>query len=195
MMGQLKRTESLMPNVILVDDQDHIIGEAEKLAAHEQGLLHRAFSVFIFSQGQDGIASPQLLLQQRAAKKYHCGGLWTNACCSHPAPGEDFNQAVADRLQFEMGIAADLTSVGVFQYRAEFDNGLVEHEVDHVFIGALPIDVPVPFNPDEVQAVQWMALSDIQAWLTQSPEDFTPWFEQALALAEKRFQNQTFATE
>ena len=183
-----------MPKVILVDSQDRVIGEAEKLAAHEQGLLHRAFSVFIFAQNQDA-GAPILLLQQRAADKYHGGGLWTNTCCSHPAPGEDLSAAAADRLQFEMGVHADLKPTGVFQYRADFENGLVEHEVDHIFTGVMSIDQPILFNPNEVQAVKWMALSNIQSWLARSPEDFTPWFAQALAMAKKGLVRMPFAAE
>lgn len=168
-----------MPEVILVNEQDQPVGVSEKLAAHQQGLLHRAFSVFIFSND----AHPRLLLQQRALDKYHAPGLWTNTCCSHPAPGEDTTVAALTRLQFEMGITADIQPVGCFTYRAEFANGLIEHEVDHVYIGFMDRDQRVQFNPDEVADYQWIALDALAQWYAEQPALFTPWFDAALTIA------------
>lgn len=170
-----------MPNVILVDADDQPIGEMEKLVAHQKGALHRAFSVFIFSNDEN----PRLLLQQRAKQKYHAGGLWTNTCCSHPSPEECLEQAAANRLQFEMGISADLHPVGSFLYRAEFENGLVEHEFDHVFIGFMDRDQRIPFNKDEVSDYQWIDLEALEEWYADHPELFTPWFKQAYEIAQQ----------
>ena len=115
--------------VILVNEADEQIGVMEKMEAHEKGLLHRAFSVFIFND------KGEMLLQQRALNKYHSGGLWTNACCSHPRPGEDTLQAAKRRLMEEMGIETSLTLKNSFTYKTAFENGLTEHEFDHIFIG------------------------------------------------------------
>ncbi|HEY0272948.1 MAG TPA: isopentenyl-diphosphate Delta-isomerase, partial [Chitinophaga sp.] len=117
------------PHVILVDEQDRQTGTMEKLEAHQRGLLHRAFSVFILNEHHE------MLLQQRALHKYHSGGLWTNACCSHPLPGEAVEAAAHRRLGEELGIDCYLTHLFAFQYRTAFDNGLTEHEYDHVLLG------------------------------------------------------------
>ena len=170
-----------MPNVILVDENDQPIGEMEKLEAHQKGLLHRAFSIFIFSNDE----KPRMLLQQRADGKYHCAGLWTNTCCSHPAPNEDFADAAANRLRFEMGISADLHPVGQFIYKAEFANGLTEHEVDHVFIGFMNRDQRIPFNKEEAKDYQWIDLEALEEWYQDHPELFTPWFKQAYDIAKE----------
>jgi len=155
--------------VILVDEKDNPIGIMEKMEAHRKGALHRAFSVFIFnSQGE-------LLLQQRAFNKYHSGGLWTNTCCSHPSPKERTIDAAHRRLREEMGMSCDLTHSFQFQYKAEFENGLIEHEVDHVFFG-LSDSLPIP-NPNEVESYQYKTLIDIQKDLHQNPRQFTPWFK------------------
>ena len=170
-----------MPNVLLVDADDQPIGEAEKLAAHQQGLLHRAFSVFIFSNDE----KPRLLLQQRAANKYHGGGLWTNTCCSHPEPNQPLAEAASIRLFHEMGINADLHPVGKFTYKAEFENGLIEHEIDHVFVGFMDRDQRIPFNKEEAQDYQWIPLDDLEDWYQEKPELFTPWFYEAYQMAIK----------
>lgn len=157
-----------MPEVILVDFQDRPIGTMEKLEAHRQDRLHRAFSVFLYREGQ-------VLLQKRASSKYHCGGLWTNTCCSHPAPGETVQAAAVRRLREELGIAAPaLEEVDVFFYRYPFANGLTEFECDHVLMGAYDGDAVC--DPEEVDAVEWVDIDRLEAELLAHPERFTPWF-------------------
>lgn len=163
--------------VILVDENDNPTGTAEKMAAHRDALCHRAFSVFIFRQ-------QELLLQQRAAHKYHSPGLWTNTCCSHPRPGEDILQAGQRRLQEEMGIEARLKSAGRFHYIAHFDNGLTENEVDHVLIGFIS-DEAFEVNPDEVQDYRFVRLAELKQEIDRSPEKFTPWLRQAIGVVDK----------
>ncbi|MGV3761530.1 isopentenyl-diphosphate Delta-isomerase [Parapedobacter sp.] len=155
--------------VILVDSQDSETGAMEKLAAHREGLLHRAISVFIFD-GQG-----RLLLHQRATHKYHSANLWTNTCCSHPRPGENASDAAHRRLREEMGMEADLSFAFTFQYRAVFDNGLTEHELDHVFVGRSN-DLPSP-NPAEVANYRWLSQPDIEHDIRLHPETYTEWFK------------------
>ncbi len=166
--------------VILVDEQDRPLGTAEKLTAHQQGLCHRAFSVFIFRQ------QPELkvLIQQRASHKYHTPNLWTNTCCSHPRPGEDTLQAGQRRLKEEMGIETVLKWAGSFHYIAPFKNGLTENEYDHVLIGTVTDEI-IQFDPEEVQAYRWVNLQELQTELTQHPEKFTPWLQKALDIAAR----------
>jgi diphosphomevalonate decarboxylase len=164
-----------MPQVILVDKNDQVIGQAEKLAAHQQAKLHRAFSVFIYRIHNDEI---EILLQQRHPDKYHSGGLWTNTCCSHPAPGEETLPAAQKRLKEEMGIFAELKHVGEFCYQAKVGNDLIEYEYDHVFIGTTQDQIQV--DPNEIINVRWMKLSDLQLDLKIHPEKYTAWFGQAL---------------
>jgi isopentenyl-diphosphate delta-isomerase type 1 len=173
--------------VVLVDENDIETGKEEKLKAHETGLLHRAFSVFLFRKENDRI---QLLLQQREKNKYHCGGLWANTCCSHPRIGESITEAGKRRLKEEMGIDAHLASAGSFQYKAEFDNGLIENERDHVLVGRFDADAgSIPFNPHEVEAVRWVSLPDLEEEYLLYPERFTPWFKPALSLALKHLSH------
>lgn len=161
--------------IVLVDKDDRETGTSEKLAAHEKNLLHRAFSVFIFR-------GSELLLQQRAAGKYHCPGLWTNTCCSHPRPGEDVVAAGERRLSEEFGFHASLKDLGWFHYNAHFDNGLSENEIDHVLIGTVGADtVPAP-NPEEIQAWRWVTIDALEAEVAAHPERFTPWLKPALAV-------------
>jgi diphosphomevalonate decarboxylase len=167
--------------IILVDDSDNPIGVAEKMQVHQQGLLHRAFSVFIFYQGAE---HPELLLQQRHFNKYHCGGLWTNTCCSHPNPNEAILAAGERRLFEEMGIQVKLSEAGGFRYLAKFDNGLTENELDHVLVGFVD-DKAVPFNTDEVNAIAWVALPELLQDLINNPKKYTPWFAPALEVALK----------
>lgn len=158
-----------MNNVILVDPSDKQIGISEKLEAHKKGLLHRAFSVFLFNNQN------QLLLQRRAEEKYHSAGLWTNTCCSHPSPGEFLIKSAQNRLKEEMGISTSLTPLFSFIYRAEFDNGLIEHELDHVFIGTFNA-APLP-NPNEVGEWKYASIEEIKKEIEQDPESYTFWFK------------------
>jgi len=154
--------------LVLVDELDRPIGQIEKLAAHESGLLHRAFSVIVFND--DG----QLLLQRRAEGKYHSPGLWSNTCCGHPRPDEPTEDAARRRLQEEMGFECDLTRIGSFQYRTQLDSGLTEHEIDHVFVGTF--DGLVEPNPDEVDEYRWVHLDELDAGLASDGHRYTYWF-------------------
>lgn len=154
--------------VILVNENDLPIGRMHKLEAHEKGCLHRAFSVFIFNtQGE-------CLLQKRAIHKYHSGGLWTNTCCSHPSPGQATLDAAHCRLQMEMGIDAPLKYVRKFMYRSPFENGLTEHEIDHIYIGYTD-DQPT-INPEEVSEYKYMPLNEILEDMKRHPQNYTTWF-------------------
>ncbi len=155
--------------VILVNEQDEQTGTIEKMEAHRKALLHRAFSVFIFN------GKGEMLLQQRALGKYHSPGLWTNACCSHPRPGEEVETAALRRLKEEMGIETSLKKIFDFIYRTEFDNGLTEYEFDHVFIG----DYPGLFEPDkrEVKDYCFRSMEDISQDLIRYPEKYSSWFK------------------
>lgn len=167
--------------VVLVNDRNEPIGRAEKLAAHQQNLLHRAFSVFIFRRTQ----VLELLLQQRAAHKYHSPLLWTNTCCSHPREGEDILKAGQRRLKEEMGLSEiSLQDLGWFKYNAHFMNGLSEHEIDHVLIGSIAPDQAFEPNPEEVAATRWMTLPDLETELQLHPEHYTPWLKEALAVVK-----------
>lgn len=157
--------------VILVDEHDRQIGLAKKLYAHEKGLLHRAFSIFVFKDTIDG---KKLLLQQRDVKKYHAGGLWTNTCCSHPRDGESVLAAGRRRLQEELGFCLELEQIGSFCYRANFSNGLIEHEYDHVLIGNYNNEA-INCNPDEVQDFAWVSINEFEEKLSSTPAEFTPW--------------------
>lgn len=154
--------------VILVDKYDNPTGEMEKIEAHRKALLHRAFSVFIFN------TKGELLLQRRAANKYHSGGLWTNTCCSHPYPGEETDHAAHRRLMEEMGMDTDLEYIRKFIYKAPFDNALTEHELDHIFIG-ITDDRP-HINPDEVSEYKYMSLPDLERDIKEHPEQYSAWF-------------------
>jgi isopentenyl-diphosphate delta-isomerase len=158
--------------VVLVDRDDREVGTEEKLRAHQTGVLHRAFSVFVMDD-QD-----RVLLQQRAAGKYHSGGLWTNTCCGHPRPGESVRRAAERRLQEEMGIDVDLAPSGRFLYRANLENGLVEHELDHVFVGRFD-GAPSP-DPGEAADWRWESRPQLEAAVAAHPERFTAWLPLAL---------------
>ena len=155
--------------VILVNEKDEPIGLMGKMEAHEKGLLHRAFSVFIFNSKQE------VLLQQRAACKYHSPNLWTNTCCSHPRAGETNQQAGERRLQEEMGLQVPLREVFSFIYKAPFDNGLTEHEYDHVLVGYS--DAQPQINPEEVASWKWLSLEAIKEDILQASERYTAWFK------------------
>ena len=157
-----------MEQVILVDECDCELGFMEKMEAHEKALLHRAFSVFIFNDRGD------MLLQQRALSKYHSGGLWTNACCSHPRPNEETLAAATRRLQEEMGFTTDIQKVFDFTYKAAFDNGLTEHEFDHVFVGTF--NGSIIANENEVAACEYKSMKEIEAELSSLNDQYTAWF-------------------
>lgn len=159
-------------HVILVDRNDLEVGTLEKLEAHRQGRLHRAFSVFLFN------SKNEMLLQQRAMDKYHSAGLWSNSCCSHPRPGEQTDTAAKRRLQEEMGITCALEKAFDFIYRVEFANDLIEHELDHVFIGRF--DGHVKPAPAEVMAHRWVAAEQVKKNVETAPEKYTIWFRLVL---------------
>jgi isopentenyl-diphosphate delta-isomerase len=159
--------------VILVDAADRPIGTAEKQDAHVRGLLHRALSVFLF----DGAG--RVLLQRRAATKYHSPDRWSNTCCSHPRPGEATADAARRRLREEMGIAAALEHALAFTYRAELEGGLVEHEIDHVFVGRFDGE-PAP-DAAEVGAWAWRDVDELEREIAAHPERFAAWLPPALA--------------
>lgn len=155
--------------VILVNEKDEQIGLMPKMEAHEKALLHRAFSVFIFNDDNE------LMLQQRAFTKYHSPGLWTNTCCSHQREGESNIQAGKRRLFEEMGFVVDLEESISFIYIAPFDNGLTEHEFDHVMIGNYNAE-PI-INPEEVASWKWMSLPAVRNDISKQPELYTEWFK------------------
>lgn len=154
--------------VILVNTSDEVLGTMPKMEAHRQAVLHRAFSVFVLnSQGQ-------LMLQQRAADKYHSPLLWTNTCCSHQRMGETNIEAGKRRLREEMGFETELRDLFSFIYKAPFDNGLTEHELDHVLLGYFAAEPRI--NPQEVASWKWMGLEEVSADLKARPELYTAWF-------------------
>jgi isopentenyl-diphosphate delta-isomerase len=155
--------------VILVNEKDEVLGAAEKLKAHQEGLLHRAFSIFIFN------ADGQMLLQQRALHKYHSGGLWTNACCSHPMPNESTANAAIRRLQEEMGFTTPITKAFDFVYKVNFDNGLAEYEFDHVYTGTY--EGIINYNEQEVMAYRYMNVQELQVQIQSHPTHYTEWFK------------------
>lgn len=160
--------------VVLVNKKGKILGTEEKMAAHQKGLLHKAFSVFIFN------SKGQMLLQQRAFTKYHFGGLWSNSCCSHPRLDEADDDAAHRRLQEELGFDTPLKEVFRFIYRAQDEaTQLIEHELDAVFVGIYDGDT-TQFNPDEVNAVRWISIPELFKELNDNPQQFTYWFKTAL---------------
>lgn len=170
-----------MPDIILVDENDNQIGTEEKLEAHKQGLLHRAFSLYVFNDNDE------LMLQRRALDKYHCGGLWTNTTCSHPDAGEEMEVAIHRRLQQEMGFDTDLKKVTEFIYKVPFDNGLTEHEYLHVFIGRYN-DSPV-LNKEEAMDFKWITLNDLEAEIENSPDQYTYWMKKTLPFIRKALED------
>lgn len=174
-----------MARVILVNEQDEEVGLCEKLEAHRRGLLHRAFSVFLFRQGGRGL---EVLLQRRCQDKYHSGGVWANACCSHPRPNEALEQAVHRRLNEELGIEATLYAAGAFIYCLSVGDGLTEHELDHVWVGWLTKKVEdLHVNPEEVEGLRWMTVTDLKAALAAEHKAetrrFAIWLAPALEVA------------
>ena len=170
-------------NVVLVDRNDNPIGLMPKLEAHQIGVLHRAFSVFILNQ------KGQLMLQRRALDKYHSPGLWTNTCCSHPRESESNIEAGVRRLKEEMGFTTPLKSMFSFIYKSKFDNGLTEHEFDHVLLGYY--DKQPFINTIEVSEWKWMSLDKIIIEIKNKPEEFTVWFK----IIFERFYNHIYKTK
>lgn len=166
-----------MQEVILVNELDEVIGSMEKMEAHEKALLHRAFSVFLFDKNGN------MLLQKRAATKYHSPSLWTNACCSHPMPGETTQQAALRRLQEELGITATIKKAFHFTYKAEFDNGLTEHEFDHVFVGEFEDELHL--NREEVSDTCYKSMNEIKNEMEHHAGHYTAWFKIAFPLLEE----------
>jgi isopentenyl-diphosphate delta-isomerase len=162
--------------VILVSPDDVPVGVMEKMEAHRKGLLHRACCVFFFYM------NGCMLLQQRAAKKYHGGLLWTNACCSHPYPGEDVHVAAERRLNEELGFTTPLQKIFSFTYKANVENDLIEHEYDHVFAGEY--EEQINLNENEVAACSYHSIEEIKGFLKQRPDDFTAWFKLAFPQLE-----------
>ena len=156
-------------HIILVNENDEQIGLMPKLEAHEKAVLHRAFSVFVFNDNNE------LMLQQRALSKYHSPGLWTNTCCSHQRDGESNLQAGKRRLQEEMGFVTELEEKTSFIYKAPFDNGLTEHELDHIMVGHYN-DAPI-INRAEVESWKWMPLESVKLDIATNPEEYTAWFK------------------
>ena len=156
-------------NVVLVDEQDNELGLMEKMEAHEKGLLHRAFSVFVLN------SAGELMLQRRAKSKYHSGGLWTNTCCSHPRNGENVEDAAHRRLEEEMGFDCSLTKLLDFIYRAKLDKGLIEHEFDHVYLGFY--DGEPRLNLEETDKWKWVDLKWLAGDIEMHPEIYTEWFK------------------
>ena len=157
-----------MEQMILVNTRDEPMGTMGKMEVHQKGLLHRAFSVFVFDK------SGRFLLQQRAYSKYHSSGLWTNTCCSHPRPDENVEDAAKRRLREEMGFETELKEIFSFVYKAEMGNGLIEHEYDHVFAGFFD-DPPHP-NSNEVAGWCYSSINDLKVKMMKNPDQFTSWF-------------------
>ncbi len=168
--------------VILVNEADDILGYEDKLIAHQKGLLHRAFSVCILRE--DPALGWLTLLQQRHFSKYHCGSLWSNTCCSHPRPNETTLNAAKRRLQEEMGLHLDLNEAGSFMYQATFDNGLIEHEFDHVFY-AITTETDHTPCPNETMNSKWVSLNDLLTLSDKEKNHYTPWMQEALSLVKE----------
>ena len=173
--------------VILVNEHDIEIGAMPKLEAHQKGVLHRAFSVFVFNK------KGQLLLQQRADEKYHSGGLWTNTCCSHPRPGEKISDAADRRLKEEMGITCKLKAVFSFTYRADLDNELKEHEFDHVLFG-LSDQLPI-VNKNEVKNFKYLDLQNLRSEIQNHPANYTEWLKSCFDRVCEEFLKTNFLHE
>jgi isopentenyl-diphosphate delta-isomerase len=158
--------------VVLVNEKDEVLGTMEKLRAHEEGVLHRAFSVIIFN------SKGEMLIHQRAIDKYHCGGLWTNACCSHPRLNESPKEGAERRLNEEMGFSVPVEYIGSFIYKIDFENGLTEHEFDHMFCGRF--DGTPEHNQAEVEKWKYVSVEKLLKDLEEQPESYTFWFRDIL---------------
>lgn len=162
----------MIEEVILVNEDDIEVGVMEKMEAHRKGLLHRAFSVFVFN------SKGELLLQQRAFSKYHSPGLWTNTCCSHPRKGESVEESAHRRLREEMGIQCELSILGHFLYKAELDKGLTEHEYDYILKGVS--DELPEINPGEVQDYKYISIDNLKDEVIFNPGNYTFWLKEVL---------------
>ena len=155
-------------NILLVDLEDNVLGSVEKLEAHKKPLLHRAFSVFIYSNGK-------FLIQQRNKNKYHSGGLWANSLCSHPRANMTFEESVKTRAKFEMGIEnLEYKELFKFIYMTKFNDNLYEYELDHVLLSTY--SGSVKFNPDEVEGIDWISVEDLEKDLVKNPQKYASWF-------------------
>ncbi len=166
---QLQMNNMESEYIITVDEQDKETGYREKLEVHRNGILHRAFSAVIFNN------NGEMLLQKRAKGKYHSPGLWSNTCCSHQRVGETLTEAVSRRIQEELGFTCDCKEIFQFKYYVEFDNGLMEHEIDHVFLGYF--NEMVTPREDEVEQVQWVKLDQLRKDMKEYPQRYTVWFK------------------
>lgn len=168
--------------VVIVDENDCALGQMEKMEAHEKAVLHRAFSIFLFDE------SGRMLIQQRAWDKYHSAGLWTNACCSHPRPGEATLQAAERRLREELGIQTELEAVFTYLYKASMENGLTEHEYDHIFVGQYAGDFAL--NAEEVAQVTYVDMNTLAQEIASKPDTFTVWFKALFPQIENYLKTQ-----
>lgn len=158
-----------MEEVVLVDFDDNVVGKEEKMAAHKNPRLHRAISVLIFNK------KGEMLLHKRADEKYHCPGMWTNACCTHPGPDESYIGAAKRRLPEEMGFVCELEPAYKFTYYAEFLNGLAEYEMDQTFVGIYDGDIKP--NPKEVSEYKWVNVEELMKDIYYDPKKYTAWFK------------------
>ncbi|MFW5976979.1 MAG: isopentenyl-diphosphate Delta-isomerase [Candidatus Nanoarchaeia archaeon] len=166
--------------VVLVNKHNKKIGVEEKMKAHVDAKLHRAFSIFVFD------LEGRILLQQRAKSKYHCGGMWANTCCSHPRPNETYFKATHRRLVEEMGFVCPLKKAFCFIYKEKFDNGLTEHEYDCVFIGTIKPGTKIKPNPKEVEDYKWVYPKDLEKDIQKNPKKYTVWLKIAFKELMKR---------
>lgn len=193
--------EKMSNEIILVDEQDQVVGYGEKMEIHQKKILHRAFSIFIYDRKKN-----KMLLQRRADNKYHSGGLWTNACCSHPRRSEPMEECLRNRLKEELGLDIrfrisdpgdsvllinDIDVIyycGKFQYYSSFGE-IGEHEIDHVFLYSPVINsfdnLQIKFDPEEVSEIKWVTIDELQTWCRNKPEEFTVWFKPAYDIAYK----------
>ncbi len=160
-----------MENIIKVDLNDNSFGEIEKLEAHKSPILHRAFSVFL-------VDGDQMLIQKRAYNKYHSGGKWANACCSHPRPNMEFLESVYNRIELELGIKEQipLNEVFSFTYLSKYAEDLYEYEFDHVLVGQYPKNKPIRYNREEIVEVKWIKVDDLKEDMIKNPQDYATWF-------------------
>lgn len=171
--------------VTLVDKEDNVIGEEEKLSAHKEPKLHRAISILIFN------SKKEMLIHKRADSKYHAPGLWTNACCSHPRPNESYKGAAKRRLPEEMGFNCELNEAFKFTYYAEFTNGLAEYEMDQVFFGIFEGEIKP--SPNEVSDYKWVKINELMKDIFYEPKKYTAWFKIILTHPEyKKAQENYF---